>query len=560
YKETLLHYANSFEVMRERLTRVDADKGDDIETYQLSEDTVASLREAEASVADEPQVVSLVEQVLAAQSSDPFCQQIRRALAHEPVELSTTEVQRLRRTYVLDSQGNICRSHAVCGSQYYVPVASRPTIFSMLHDLYAHPGSNKLYGIILQTYHLYWPKMVRDIRQWTTTCRVCIISRRQRAEPPSYGTQIRSFQLWELLAVDIGGPYVGTTSTTAIPVAPYSLILTESVTRYMVARELPSKSGKDVSRVLEQLFWEYGFPRALATDADVVLCKGEVKAVCQKYGIVRVPHPPYGCIRAWWESGHHLLHLALRQLIAAEGADEADWSRFLPQAVWVCNNATLPLASVDGERYTPCDLVRLCGSSPPPMWRPTDETSDELKAYLARHYVEPSKTSISRRQARRAEAADLFKEYLRSWDIHRLRLLDNLDASRRNRQPEGKHIEVGDIVRVHRPSTKLAMSWSSKLYKVMELRAQIARLRPECAKPGQPDEVQYVFNLSVASDVDVSDVAERFVDPPPATKRRAPVPAVPPQADLRDPQQTADRAARAARRSAARDALGGGEC
>ncbi|KAF4741966.1 hypothetical protein FOZ63_019339, partial [Perkinsus olseni] len=520
YQSAISVCEENFDRLRERLATPASDEMNDnplLDAIMLSvtDDSPDDDRE------DDPNIASIEEKVLTAQSDDPYCQQIRKVLAHEPVELSTSEAQRIRRTYIVDTRGNICRAHAVCGSQYFVPLASRSVVVSMLHDLYAHPGANKLYCIVLKTYHLYWPKMVRDIRQWTASCRVCVTSRRQRAEPPSFGSQLRSSQLWELLAVDIGGPYVGTTVTTGGTAVPsYSLILTESVTRYVVARELPSKSGKDVSKVLEQCFWEFGFPMALASDADVVLCQGEVRSFCKKYGVVCVPHPPYGAIRAWWEPGHHLLHLSLRQLIAANNAAETDWVRFLPQAVWVCNNATLPLASADGERFTPCDLVRLCGSSPPPSWRPTNEMTDELKAYLHRHYADagPSRQALHVRQARQVEAIDSFKDYLRSWDVHRLRLLDNLDASKRCRQPAGDAIACSDIVRVYRPSTKLNMSWSSRLYKVMEIRAQIARLRPECAKVGQADEVQYVFNLARATDVDASEVADRFADPQPLPK------------------------------------------
>ncbi|EER01626.1 hypothetical protein Pmar_PMAR002620 [Perkinsus marinus ATCC 50983] len=155
--------------------------------------------------------------------------------------------------------------------------------------------------------------------------------------------------------------------------------------------------------------------------------------------------------------------------------------------------------------------------------------SEELKAYLERHFV------------RQAEVTRSLKDYLRDWDIHRLRLLDNLDAPRRCRQPVGDPITSGDIVRVYRPATKRAMSWSSRLYKVMEIRAQIARVRPECAQLGESDEVQYVFNLAKVTDIDGDAVDDRFVDPQPA--------------------HSAHRAARrAARRAAKRDAMGGGEC
>ncbi|EER14354.1 hypothetical protein Pmar_PMAR004969 [Perkinsus marinus ATCC 50983] len=164
------------------------------------------------------------------------------------------------------------------------------------------------------------------------------------------------------------------------------------------------------------------------------------------------------------------------------------------------------------------------------------------------------------RQARQVEAARLFKEYLRAWDVHRLRLLDNLDASKRCRQPVGDAIVCGDIVRVYRPSAKLTMSWSSRLYKVMEIRAQIARLRPECAKAGQADEVQYVFNLTRATDVDPEEVADKFAEAPLLPRSRVWTPAVPPVPAPKDPQQSADRAARVARRDALRNSTGGGEC
>ncbi|EER16487.1 gag/pol/env polyprotein, putative [Perkinsus marinus ATCC 50983] len=456
--------------------------------------------------------IGLVQKVVDSQAKDRFCQMVLSVLRHEPTSLSSTESSRLRRSYV-ENDDVIYRINPVDNEQILVPEEMRRVAFSMVHDLFAHCGTGKLYAILTKDYGLWWPKMTKNIRQWTRACTTCVMTHSRRQEPArAYGTSLKSGQLWEVLAIDIGGPYLGST------IAPdraaedpseetpymYSLIATEAVTRYMVTTPLRRKTSECIADALESLCWQFGFPVVLCHDRDVSLMGGAVKKFVEKYGIRQVPNPPYAPIRAFWEPSHHLLHLALKHLMRAARAPTDSWPRFLQHATWVVNNSVLPLSGISGERVTACELVRLCGSCPPPCYRASCVLSKEAQAYSERRGIDgTSKPAQARRRlAHRNKMEGTLQNYLRQWDDHRAQLVDKMNSSRRRRgTPEG-HVKVGDVVRVFKPHHKLQSMWSEALYMVDDIRGEIASLRNHSGELS----VQFLFNLAVATDVDPTEL------------------------------------------------------
>ncbi|EER20674.1 hypothetical protein Pmar_PMAR027822 [Perkinsus marinus ATCC 50983] len=100
YRAAISTYVKEFDGMRERLVSPNAD--DDLGNGSLDA-MMLNAKDGPVENVEDSNVVSVEEQVLTAQTNDQYCEQIRRVLAHEPVELSTSEAQRIRRTYVVDS-------------------------------------------------------------------------------------------------------------------------------------------------------------------------------------------------------------------------------------------------------------------------------------------------------------------------------------------------------------------------------------------------------------------------------------------------------------------------
>jgi len=175
-----------------------------------------------------------------------------------------------------------------------VPASMQRRLFDIMHRHFAHRGARPVLKRLGN--HFHWPCMSRDIRRWTRSCKDC--QRRKKPRPMNAG-------LTKSLLVNAPGQvffmdFSGGTQGGTLPASPegfvYLLIVMDAFTRYVFGVPLKTKSVVEIAdRLMAHVFAFTGFPRALHSDNDTVLCSEAMALLFQRLGVRRstitVRHP-----------------------------------------------------------------------------------------------------------------------------------------------------------------------------------------------------------------------------------------------------------------------------
>jgi hypothetical protein len=183
----------------------------------------------------------------------------------------------------------------------------------------AHGGHFKTYNRIASTY--YWPRMSRDIKQYTSTCDICQKSKPRRHAPIGMLQPIPIPQHpFEVVTMDF------------IPELPVSkgfdniLVIVDKLTKYaiFIPTTVEINEVETAKLFFNRVVAEYGIPRQVITDRDT-RWKGDFwKEVCRLLGTQRSLttsyHPQTDGQTEIMNQG---LEIALRAYV---GPDRDDWS------------------------------------------------------------------------------------------------------------------------------------------------------------------------------------------------------------------------------------------
>ncbi len=189
------------------------------------------------------------EELVTAQLSDPFCQEIRQ-------KLNTGEV----RAFGFNDDGLLCRQ--VSHDQIIVPHVLKARVLHIHHysRLAGHPGGRRLYCNLKR--HMYWPAMAVDCYAVVRKCSTCAKNRiklRQRTNPlqlfPPAGPL-------ESVAIDIFGPLLKTPRGNE-----YLLMLTDRYSKLTKSVPMKSISAEAVAKAFTaEWALTYGPPKDLLSD------------------------------------------------------------------------------------------------------------------------------------------------------------------------------------------------------------------------------------------------------------------------------------------------------
>ena len=189
------------------------------------------------------------EELVTAQLSDSFCQEIRR-------KLNTGEV----RAFGYNNDGLLCRQ--VSHDQIVVPHVLKARVLHIHHysRLAAHPGGRRLYYSLRR--HMYWPSMAVDCYAIVRKCSTCAKNRiklRQRSNPlqlfPPAGPL-------ESVAIDVFGPLLVTARGNQ-----YLLMISDRYSKLTKSVPMKSISAEAVARAFtDEWALTYGPPKDLLSD------------------------------------------------------------------------------------------------------------------------------------------------------------------------------------------------------------------------------------------------------------------------------------------------------
>ncbi|KAF4646436.1 hypothetical protein FOL47_006261, partial [Perkinsus chesapeaki] len=156
----------------------------------------------------------------------------------------------------------------------------------------------------------YWRDgMYKLVRLTLSSCIPCLKARATR-QHNYLVTRVQTLLtegLWQIVGVDLAGPYGRSTSTTTTPVDDfeknhYLLLVHDYVSGFTVARPLRDSKSTTVAASLDNVFLEHGSPAVLLTDHDRTILSGKaVKTTLARHGTKHYMLPSYAYYLGFWE-------------------------------------------------------------------------------------------------------------------------------------------------------------------------------------------------------------------------------------------------------------------
>ena len=154
-----------------------------------------------------------------------------------------------------------CRKH-----QPPVPVLPSSLIREVLHAFHdhasaAHFGRNRTYSRIAK--RCFWPNMHRDIETYIRSCDLCSRHNIPRQRSPGHLQSIPPpTGVFDLVGLDFWGP----TREPSTNLNRYVLVLTDYLSKFVIARAAPLNNAQTVAEFLLDVVTTFGVPHQLLTD------------------------------------------------------------------------------------------------------------------------------------------------------------------------------------------------------------------------------------------------------------------------------------------------------
>ena len=170
-----------------------------------------------------------------------------------------------------------------------IPRVRADTILEKYHDSTeaGHPGQEETYTSIRRRF--FWVRMRQDIKNYVQACRICACTKASNQKASSSQRGRRPSQPWEVLAVDLMGPYPRTSrGKTGI------FVVTDLFTRWVEAFAIPeATSGRLLGLLKAEVFSRYGYPRCLLTDNGTQFTSKSWSEALNQWGIEHWTTPIY---------------------------------------------------------------------------------------------------------------------------------------------------------------------------------------------------------------------------------------------------------------------------
>ena len=145
----------------------------------------------------------------------------------------------------------------------YIPSVLREATVEWYHNNLCHPGSTVLHGTMAQT--MAWPGMSMDIIKHTRTCTRCQIAKKAKLKYGHVPPKLAEITPWEVLCVDLVGPYTvtlskGKTKKDDVTRSLLAMTFIDPATGWFEIQEIPDKLSKTTARTLDTV-WLSRYPR-----------------------------------------------------------------------------------------------------------------------------------------------------------------------------------------------------------------------------------------------------------------------------------------------------------
>jgi len=287
------------------------------------------------------------------QDSDEFLSKIKRHLKGD-YSLGHTDGRKIgaiARTALLVEDGLLLKYVGPKGKiweneglyyRVWVPMSLRENVISEFHDkdLAAHLGRRKTYAKLEQ--RVYWNGMHKDVEAYVRKCVKCVQSKTPHIIPVP-GRPVESTGPWEVLSVDLMGPYTkGTKQSRVI------LVMVDIFTKWVEIFPLREGNTRKIVERFKEVFLRMGFPKTIISDNGTQFSSKLYADWTQSMGIQAYYISPYHAQANPTERYNQTIKSMIRALMNKSN----DWDKSLQEIAF-----SLRTATNRATEFTPAYLV-----------------------------------------------------------------------------------------------------------------------------------------------------------------------------------------------------------
>ena len=216
--------------------------------------------------------------------------------------------------------------------QIYIPLPLREQLLRLFHDhpLAGHLGRYKTYKRLQAL--AYWPKMSLDVKTYIQCCQTCQIQKPENRRRPGKLQQTTVTQSWEMLGVDLMGPFPRSSSGNL-----YLLVFVDYYSRWVELFPLRRATAETVSQVLhKEILTRWGVPDYVLSDQGSQFISSVFSETCRRWNLKHKKTTPYHPQTNLTER----VNRNLKAMIASYVEDKhKTWDKYLPEFRFALNTA-----------------------------------------------------------------------------------------------------------------------------------------------------------------------------------------------------------------------------
>ncbi len=300
------------------------------------------------------------------------------------------------------------------------------------HRQLNHAGSQRLQAYLSASF--WWPGMAKDVARIVGACHLCLLAKARKAVNHGRYSSMTFSRPRQAYGIDHYGPTTRTKDG-------WAYILTVQCLFSGFVFFLPSrgqKADETIELLTSRIFWVFGFPEIILSDAHPSFRSRLVKGVCAVAGLrwlLTAPRSQYQNGRV--ERAHANLNVMMKAL-----TDKSAWPAQLAPTAAAVNSlvsATTGLSPAEIFFGTPLSL-------------PVDHNASMVPKYLRLPQAQKVEVKAKTQWAKKLQVArDIFSRVA----AERSQADRKKRVDRKNAQRTTTYLpKVGDLVRIHRPQVR----------------------------------------------------------------------------------------------------------
>lgn len=264
-----------------------------------------------------------------AQQEDPFAQDLYKEITDKG---DGVEVHNSHYTILEDKIYRVVKLPHKTIYQVYIPPSLRQQLLHHYHNspLSGHLGRYKTYKRLQAL--VYWPKMSMDVRDYVRCCRACQMYKPETRKPPGKLQQTTVSRPWEMLGVDLMGPFPRSSSGNL-----HLLVFVDYLSRWVELFPLRKATAETISQYLtKEILTRWGVPKYILSDQGPQFVSTVFEETCKRWNITLKKTSAYHPQTNLTER----INRNVKTMLAAFVEDNhKNWDRYLPEFRFALNSA-----------------------------------------------------------------------------------------------------------------------------------------------------------------------------------------------------------------------------